>query len=194
MKKLLFSFVFVCALAVSSFGQSASDCTISGNLYDSFNDPLVGFTFTATVTRRDGVPVAYSPKTVTTTSGGAISFTVPRKSFVLIRGSFTVGRYDFRNGLLMFIPDEASKAIPDLLLWVDRRVQSGEKVTLQWVDDKECVRAQLRGAGDDPTQCPAIAAYHADSLIALCALWYADTMGKPEWREARSTAQEATNW
>lgn len=114
LRKLLFSFVFVCALAVSSFGQSASDCTISGNLYDSFNDPLVGFTFTATVTRRDGVPVAYSPRSVTTTSGGAISFTVPRKSFVLIRGSFTVGRYDFRNGLLMFIPDEASKAITDL--------------------------------------------------------------------------------
>lgn len=114
MKRLIFLCVFLCALAAPSFGQTASDNTISGILYDSFNDPCVGCTFRVTVTRRDGVAVQYSPKTVISITGGAVSFTLPRKSFVLFQGTLTIGRYDLRNGVSFFIPDQSSTALENL--------------------------------------------------------------------------------
>lgn len=117
MKKIILSFALLCALAASVFGQSASDNTITGTIYDGFNNELVGFSFTVTVTRRDGVPVSTAPKTVTTIAAGALpsTFQLPRKSFVTFRGNFTIGRYNFTNGLSMFIPDETTTSIYNLL-------------------------------------------------------------------------------
>lgn len=116
LKRAILSCAFVCALAVSGFAQSADDNTITGNVYDAFNNPLVGFSFTVTVTRRDGVAVSSAPKTVTTITAGALpsTFQLPRRSFVTFRGAFTIGRYNFANGLSMFVPNEATTSIYNL--------------------------------------------------------------------------------
>ena len=101
LKNIILSFALLCALTVPSLAQSASDNTITGTIYDGFNNELVGFSFTVTVTRRDGVPISTAPKTVTTIAAGALpsTFQLPRKSFVTFRGNFTIGRYNFANGL-----------------------------------------------------------------------------------------------
>lgn len=106
---------FVCALAVSGFAQSASDITVSGTLFNSFNDPCTSCTFTVTVTRRDGVAVQATPRTVTANATtGVVSFTLPRKSFVTFTGNYTVGRYSWRSGISLFIPDQSTVDIVDL--------------------------------------------------------------------------------
>ncbi len=116
LKRAILSCAFVCALAVSGFAQSADDNTITGNVYDAFNNPLVGFSFTVTVTRRDGVAVSSAPKTVTTITAGALpsTFQLPRRSFVTFRGGFTIGRYNFTNGVSLFVPDESTTSIYNL--------------------------------------------------------------------------------
>jgi hypothetical protein len=52
------------------------------------------------------VAVQSTPRTVTShASTGAVSFTLPRKSFVTFTGNYTVGRYNWRSGISMFLPD-----------------------------------------------------------------------------------------
>lgn len=115
LKRFALLCALVCALAVSSLAQSASDITISGVLYNAFNDPCTSCTFTVTVTRRDGVAVQSAPKTVTSNSStGAISFTLPRKSLVLFLGNYSIGKYNLKQGVTFFVPDQASADIVDL--------------------------------------------------------------------------------
>lgn len=92
------------------------------------------------------------------------------------------------------IRESAERALPALFLWLDARLQDGYTLSLRWVDEREAMRAELRAPGEDRLKAPAIAAYHAETLIALCALWYADTMGEPNWTDERMSAQEAYNW
>jgi len=92
------------------------------------------------------------------------------------------------------IKEKAAKALPELTEWLSKRVDSGYSVTIKYLEERDAVRAEMRAPGEDRMLAPAIAAYHADALIALCALWYADTMGNPEWAEQRMTAKEVHNW
>lgn len=92
------------------------------------------------------------------------------------------------------IRELSKEAHPNLLLWLDKRMQDGFSMSLKWIEDREAIRAELRAPGEDRMLCPAIAAYHADAQIALCALWFADTVGKPNWADQRMTDKEAHNW
>ena len=116
MRKLFFLLALLCALAVPSLAQTASDITISGTLYNSFNQPCTSCTFTVTVTRRDGVAIQGTPRTVTSNaSTGAVSFTMPRKCFATFTGAYSVGRYNWRTGISLFVPDQSTADIVDLL-------------------------------------------------------------------------------
>lgn len=92
------------------------------------------------------------------------------------------------------IKERAAHAPTELLLWIDKRMQDGFSLSLKWVEDRDAIRAEMRAPGEDRMLAPAIASYHSDALVALHALWYADTIGAPHWSEERMSAKEAHNW
>lgn len=92
------------------------------------------------------------------------------------------------------VREEARKYPPDALYSLTEALQSGATVSLQWRDEQQAIRAQIRAEGDDPMASPALAAYHEDALVALLALIRAMKVECKDWDSERMSPSEAHDW
>lgn len=108
MKKLLFFFALVCALAVPSLAQPAQ-CTVTGTMYKpaanaSGSLTCANCTFRIVRTIKNNQVVSTSPVTVTTTSTGTFSFTVLADSQIQIQGEV----YGYQTPVNVNVPASGS--------------------------------------------------------------------------------------
>lgn len=96
-------------------------CDISGTLFKTVGltagatAPLSGFAFTVSDGELDGQSIGNAGITITTNGSGAFSFAAEQGTLITVRGNFTLGDYDFRRGIRLFVPYQVSIDFDSLL-------------------------------------------------------------------------------
>lgn len=89
-------------------------CDVSGTLFKTIGltagqqAPLAGFSFTVADGELDGQSIGDAAVTITTNGSGAFSFAAEQGALITVRGNFTLGDYDFKRGVRLFVPFQAS--------------------------------------------------------------------------------------
>lgn len=89
-------------------------CDVSGTLFKTIGltagqqAPLAGFSFTVADGELDGQSIGDAAVTITTNGSGVFSFAAEQGTLITVRGNFTLGDYDFKRGVRLFVPYQSS--------------------------------------------------------------------------------------
>lgn len=89
-------------------------CDVSGTLFKTIGltagqqAPLTSFSFTVADGELDGQSIGNAAITITTNGSGAFLFAAEQGTLITVRGNFTLGDYDFKRGVRLFVPYQSS--------------------------------------------------------------------------------------
>lgn len=117
-KRSLLAFVLVLAASIAALAQPPT-ATVTGTISKADGSACAFCQVQIVRARKGGVIVGGTTAPVSSNGSGVVTLTLLRKSLTTIRGDFSVGRYNFRQGLELYIPDESTADLEDLLTGED---------------------------------------------------------------------------